>query len=251
MSALGTNSLKTEAFFFFCSERRTQTLDQNSTSWEVKSFSGQFVVRVCVCVRLMWNVKQVNWLLITLTHTQSEAADCERCESVCELVSYLSSDTLDFSATGFLQAFTSSGAVNQSDSQIGCGWGWGQGWGALTSIKAREWIKVAFKYSNPASKWNVSNVFQRLLLSERKTLCSKHWIILFYTQDSLLSVSGMNLWVKKKKKKKTKGSFMLYVLHIRIQMEYYVHIRCPYFCTFCDSLRTNRAVPLVVVVQVR
>lgn len=116
----------------------------------------------------------MNWLLITLTHTQSEAADCERCESVCELVSYLSSDTLDFSATGFLQAFTSSGAVNQSDSEIGCGWGWGQGWGALTSIKAREWIKVAFKYSNPASKWNVSNVFQRLLLSERKTLCSKH-----------------------------------------------------------------------------
>lgn len=93
---------------------------------------------------------------------------------MCELVSYLSSDTLDFSATGFLQAFTSSGAVNQSDSQIGCGWGWGQGWGVLTSIKAREWIKVAFKYSNPASKWNVSNVFQRLLLSESKTLCSKH-----------------------------------------------------------------------------
>ena len=221
----------------------------------MKSFSGQFGVRahVCVCVCVCVCVTDVKCkageLAVNHTHTHTHTHTVrgsrlwELWQSVWDGVLSLLGHT-GFFATGFLQAFTSSGAVNQSESQIGCGWGWGQGWGALTSIKAREWMKVAFKYSNPALKWNVSNVFQRLLLSERKTLCSKHRIILFYTQDSLLSVGGMNLWVKKKKKKKkknTKGSFMLYVLHIRIQLGSYVHISLSLFLHILRKLVDKRS----------
>lgn len=65
----GNKLIKNRSFFFSALSEEHRHWTENSTSWEVKSFSGQFVVRVCVCVRLMWNVKQVNWLLITLTHT--------------------------------------------------------------------------------------------------------------------------------------------------------------------------------------